>query len=348
MITAAGGDRRGGYLEPQLLLPIEWHYKENQFDTVTRNSFKLMHILANDHHSKAEQALSITPADDDLTVVFGRIAAALTDWDTKYETWQACRATYKSRTLLVTNLLDQLSSQKIRIWESAVSGVDALNGTFVAGSVNYTDIFPNGREPFQKGTMDSRITAMSVLLAKLTPYVATFPAMDAVADAVQAFRDTVVAARASQQNAEGDVDAKSTALHACRAGVALAMYRNLGRLMEKYGADPDNLEDFYELSLIVGGNEPPPEDEPLTPPANLTLTTLGSSNAMAAWDAVLGATGYHLWRRGPGETDSTQVADVSVLEAETTGLSVGEWFFAVSAYNDTTESELSAEVSYTE
>ena len=152
--------------------------------------------------------------------------------------------------------------------------------------------------------------------------------------------------RITQQNAEGDVDAKSTALHLCRAAVALVMYRNLGRLMEKYGDDPDNLEDFYELSLIVGGNEPPPEDEPLTPPANLSLTTLGSSNAMASWDAVPGATGYRLWRRGPGESELTEVADVTVLEAETTGLSAGEWFFAVSAYNDTTESELSAEVSY--
>ncbi len=97
----------------------------------------------------------------------------------------------------------------------------------------------------------------------------------------------------------------------------------------------------------MGGNEPSPEDEPLTPPENLTLTTLGSSNAMAAWDAVLGATGYCLWRRGPGEVDLTEVADVAVLEAETTGLTAGEWFFAVSAYNDTAESELSAEVSYT-
>ena len=48
----------------------------------------------------------------------------------------------------------------------------------------------------------------------------------------------------------------------------------------------------------------------------------------------------------PGESKLTQVADVSVPEAETNGLSADEWFFAVSADNETTESKRRAEFSY--
>ena len=85
----------------------------------------------------------------------------------------------------------------------------------------------------------------------------------------------------------------------------------------------------------------------LSAPANLQLTAAGSESVNATWEAVDGATGYLLRRKGPGETEFTVVADVAGLEAQAGGLTPGEsYLFTIAAYSDDEESEQGGEVPY--
>ena len=53
-----------------------------------------------------------------------------------------------------------------------------------------------------------------------------------------------------------------------RLAVCAMMYKNLGRLMEKYSDTPARVEDFYDMNYIRDGAAAPPEDvpPPVTPP----------------------------------------------------------------------------------
>ena len=47
-----------------------------------------------------------------------------------------------------------------------------------------------------------------------------------------------------------------------RLAVCAMMYKNLGRLMEKFSDTPVRVEDFYDMNYIRDGAAAPPEDVP--------------------------------------------------------------------------------------
>ena len=220
-----------------------------------------MNILLGDHAARIAQAVTgQNPPDSDFTTMQGRITPVKTAWDAAYNAWIASRGTYKGRTQALEAKLADLSALRIKQWDIVVQGV------FLEGTPEYTQLLPNGRGPFQQGAYDLRIAEVKALQTRLAPFTGANASLATLSATVGTFHAETKALRDAQQQQEAAVDAASTALEGQRVAGANLMYQNLGRLMEKFFALPGKIEDYFDMSYIRDGAAVPPEDPPAPVP----------------------------------------------------------------------------------
>lgn len=311
-----------------------WKFEVNTFEAVTRGTFKLTDILLRDHVARLVKCLAKVPGDADFVAMYGRAASVLSMWQGVYLPYRVARGVYKARTQTVYDMLAEIPD-RLADWDIDIQAAGGPTRPFKAGKPAYTELFPQGRAPFTSGALEMRLAALEALVLAMAPYSS---ALGAVQTSVQAFTSALVAARAAQQAEEGGTEANSSAVETARLAVCDAMFRNLGRAMEKYGAS-DMIGKFFDLSYVRDGATPPPEGAPEAP-LNLALLAAGADGVSASWDAVPEVEGYRLYRRLPGETAWTLVQDnVEASPALVTGQPAGvlmEW--AVTAFNEAGES----------
>ncbi len=237
-----------------------WKYAENTFLVVTTGNFKLMNILIADHTARIAQAVTaVNPPDSDFTTMQGRLTPVKTAWDAAYNAWIAARGTYKGKTQALEAKLADLSGLRIKQWDIAVQGV------FLEGTPEYTQLLPNGRGPFQHGAYDLRIAEVKALQTRLAPFTGANPSLAALATAVGTFHGEIKLLRDAQQGQEGAVNTASATVEAQRLAAGNVMYQNLGRLMEKFVLVTAKIEDYFDMSYIRDGAQAPPEPPPAPP-----------------------------------------------------------------------------------
>ncbi len=236
-----------------------WRFLINTFDVQTEGSNVKMLSLATDTHAKLNNEIS----DPGINVIF-------TAFDPFYNAYrQICinydlaAGDYEGETLGFETILDSIPTE-IRKWEAGVRFV------YVEDSPEERAIFPDKRTPFLKGTYEDRISAVGTLTEKLS----SDPALAEVHALVQSFYNTALSARLAQQGEEGNLGQLSDLRENQRLITANEMYGVLGRLMYKYRKDRDQIERFFDLSLLRqtgdDGEEPPAEppiEGPPIPPA---------------------------------------------------------------------------------
>ena len=220
---------------------LNWKYAKNMFLTATDQQRGRMMQIGSDHLAKLIAKLG-APADPDVQVCLNRAQPLFDAFQNAMVVFDVRSGTRKGQTEVVGDLLKELASERIKQWDITVQN------TFLAGTPEYTQIFPNGRGPFQSGAQDSRILAVQTLGQRL----AAFPAFAALKTTVDAFHATLVAARNTQQGTEGQIAAASDAAEDARVALAVGLYANLGRLMEKHAADPNELGGYFEVALLRG------------------------------------------------------------------------------------------------
>ncbi len=234
-----------------------WQFARNTFQSVTATSYKLMNIILSDHVSR----LAAITGDADFTEMLTRTTPVKTAWNAAYTTWIGSKGTYKGRTELWEAKIKDLSALRIKQWDIAIQGV------FLRGTGDYTMLLPNGRGPFQKGAYDLRLAQVEALQVRLLGVTPAVPALTTLAATVGAYHTEMTTLRDTQQIAEQTVDNKASLMEIERLAAAKMMYKNLGRLMEKYSDTPTRVEDFYDMNYIRDGKPAPPEDEPpVSPP----------------------------------------------------------------------------------
>jgi len=233
-----------------------WKFAENSFEIVTRGSFKLMNILITDHLARCTQFADDHPANTLLQDAQADTEAAYGDWTAAYTTWLTCRGLYKGATAAFYAKLEELGGLKIRQWDAAIQGV------YLEGTPEYIALLPQGREPFQKGALESRVAAARSLGQALANY-APLAALMATVNTYVTQLDTL---RLAQQQKETEVDTCSAAVETQRLATARVMYKNLARFMLVWWDNPVLIEDGFDMSYIRDGAPPPPEDEPEPPP----------------------------------------------------------------------------------
>lgn len=257
--------------KPQTMSDNTWQFLSNQFETGTRNNFKRANVLNNDHLSK----LTSEQADPDILALVTRTQPPSTAYSGAYSNWISARATYKGHTQLLDNLLNDLSSTKIKQWDIQIQA------QFLEGTPEYTMILPNRRGPFQTGTKDERLSEVEALAQRLLGYAA----LAATQADVAAFGTALRTARDNQQQKEQLVSMASDVLENARLDLCIMMYGNLGVLMDKYRDTPAVIENFWQLDLIrrtgQGGND---DDLPTT-----TVRISGRVTSMAGGGAIANA-----------------------------------------------------------
>ena len=146
----------------------------------------------------------------------------------------------------VRALLEELRGKHIALWQLMVQNTDLEQGSWLKGTPAFSTLFPNGRRPFQQGGIDSRIEAVGALADKLEQ----IPAMEPVAMLVRKYFRRLGDARKSQQQERGTKKERSAALEDQRRSAALALYKNMARLMEKYAETPDRILTFFDLRNV--------------------------------------------------------------------------------------------------
>lgn len=233
-----------------------WKYAQNQFLRATDGRRPLMLTVGADHTAKLAAKLG-SPPDQDIQACIDRVQPLFDDFQLKMVTFDVISGTRKGQTSLLDDLLQELVSQRARVWEATVQT------TYLPGTPQYTQIFPNGRAPFGSGAKDMRILAVQTLGQRL----AAFPEFATLQTSVETFHASLDSARDTQQGSEGEIKTASDAAEAARVALAIGLFANVGKLMEKHAADPGRLEEYFELQLLRtsgGGSSTPPDAPPGT------------------------------------------------------------------------------------
>lgn len=233
----------------------KWHYLVNQFDNATKGTYKKADILFADHYAK----LDAHKSDTDILPLFNRLKTVKEVWDGIYSDWIAADAKYSGETDRVEEMLAELSGAKISQWDAKVQAV------FLEKTPDYVIIFPKGRAPYQTGTYERILAETDSLGGRLDKY----SDLAALATEVKAFAVQLNDARDAQQSEESLLSKASTTLEAQRVIVCNIMYANLGRLIDKFYTEPQNITNYFQLSLLrtkKGGEEKVSPSEPPTPP----------------------------------------------------------------------------------
>ena len=249
---------------------MEWHYLENQFNNATRGSFRLMLTVTNDHYAK----LVAQQADADILALLNRTEPVHQAFLNAYSNWKTQQALYKSATQTMKNLRDELAGKHARQWDAAIMV------QYDKGTAEHTALLPNGRSPFQSGTYDQRISAVKTLGETLDDYAP----LAALKTTVDGFYTTIKNARDAQQGKENTSAQASTDLEVARIDIATMLYRNFGALIDKFGETPDNVSNYFEVSLLQSkSNAAPPTEEEYTGevPANSTVNIFQGASETA-------------------------------------------------------------------
>ncbi|MBC8048440.1 MAG: hypothetical protein H7Y00_16695 [Fimbriimonadaceae bacterium] len=217
-----------------------WQYANNQFDNTTKESFIKMVIISSDHDSK----LAAQIADADINTIYTFYHPVHQQYITKYTQWRSSIAQREGATLNFTKKIDKLRSVDIEDWDIRVSVI------YKPDTPEYMAIFPDGRSPFQVGSYESRILAVSTLIENM----GTDAALTTIKTDVTAISTVLQTARNTQQGKEGIVVDRSAELEELRFTVAKNMFRSCAKLMDKFWQNPLMIEQFFDLETIRSTN----------------------------------------------------------------------------------------------
>jgi hypothetical protein len=214
-----------------------WRYLFNPFDNLTKDSLKLMNVLAKDHKDKLETA----------ALLDRRIVPLLNTFVPKYQAFAdvLVRATgisnmYQGHTQQVEALFNELTTTHIRDWDISIQSV------YHDRTMEYKTLLPNYRSPFQTGGYETRIREVKALASNL----ANYPNLSHLQLSVQTFGDALEAARSRQQGYEGASVQLSKQAESLRVELAVEMHAVFGGLLQIFAANPVEIERFYEMELL--------------------------------------------------------------------------------------------------
>lgn len=235
----------------------EFKYLSNQFEVATRDSYKRAVKLSNYHDAALIAALQANAIFQPLYDRYHPLHLAL---ENQYNLWKSKGGTQEGDTLSVKQLL-VLARTKLQPWDVAIQVV------YPRTTPRYKAIFPNGRKPFDRGSIDQRINAYNTLSLNI--------GADAALAAVKAEVDIVYSnldkARTDQQSAKVTTKISSADLDTATTAAMVMQYRNMAWVLDNLFDSRENMcNAFFDLQTlrqlqqtIFTGTLTPLENEPV-------------------------------------------------------------------------------------
>ncbi|MFN0202971.1 MAG: hypothetical protein ACKVTZ_15715, partial [Bacteroidia bacterium] len=189
-----------------------------------------------DHRDKLSQYVS----DPEIAALHQALDMVFKQYETAFAKVSSQAAFYKGNTLLVENLMQQLSSQKIKQWDIWIQNV------YLEGSAEYMMLLPTYRKPFQSGAYELRIDAIRSLEISLQK----FPTLNNVLLDVQTFLQTIDSTRTTQQQVETQDATNRQNLETLRQTLAQLMHKTFGFLLYKHADNPSQISRYYEMKYL--------------------------------------------------------------------------------------------------
>jgi hypothetical protein len=208
-----------------------WIYFQNPFLNAAKGNFKKA-VKISTFHDSALKALALSnPAFVGMYNTYHTLHLALV---AAYDTWVNSGGTHHGATLTIQQLITLLSPTKVDAWEYDVRAV------FAKGSPGYGAIFPRQRKPFNKGSVQSKISAVGALSLALQPTAA----LAGVKSDVDAFLALLNTASSVQGADEADTEIDTVALTNSLEQAMAQMFSNYGSVVKDF---PDSISEFDYL-----------------------------------------------------------------------------------------------------
>lgn len=222
-------------------MEIIWHYLVNQFLNATRTSYKKAFKLSNYHDAYLLKMKTENPGDPDWATLYDRYHLLHLSFVTAYNTWVAAGGQQEGQTLNLDQMLELLA-QRVNLWDAMVQTVAG----YEKGTANYKAVFANGHKPYLRGGKTERVNAVSALGTTLNAH----PALADVKTLVNAFATQINDARDTQEGAKGGTKGASLDVESKRIAAMTGQYQNLGFLINKMPATPEQITPFFDLAVL--------------------------------------------------------------------------------------------------
>ena len=213
-----------------------WSWTNNPFLSITERSYYTALALSTFH----DNALQASKADTFIAGLYTTYHPIYVAFKTSYDAWLAHNAIQQGETMNFTNLLEKLSSENIQKWDIYIQYVHNPK------TVEYKKILPNKRKPFQTGTQLERLHATQAFAKN----VAADTALVTIKPEVELFMTQLDAAYNTQKGSLNATKTLSDNVEAARKNIGVAMFANLGALIQKYPANADKVESFYDMKIM--------------------------------------------------------------------------------------------------
>jgi hypothetical protein len=217
-----------------------WKFLINSFIVATKGSYKTALKIS----TYLDAQLLANKADPFILTLYQTYHPLHLSLDNAYAAWKTQMGTQKGSTQNIDTLLSSIPG-KLDVWMGAVVAV------FAKKSKDFKAIFPNLRKPFTIGDIDQRINAIKQLFNALP---ITGPLASVRAE-VEAFYNSIVAARASQLGYKGTTEQKSKGLDAAYIAAMQGQYGILGLFMNQFKTNPLLIEPYFDIDAIQKGSQ---------------------------------------------------------------------------------------------
>jgi len=189
--------------------------------------------------------LSANSSEPEIDAMRAFLEGHKLDYDRAYQDWTLQRKQKQTAATLEFDTLFATYPDRMREWKDELkvylrSRPDILN-----------QLFPNGRiKLYMTGSQDQRLVYLENfknILASVTGIPQVTAIATNAANLLSALREKETAKNESQSQSETD----ASELEATRLTAARALYRLLGRLMDKYAEDPEQIGRFIPFHLLT-------------------------------------------------------------------------------------------------
>ena len=221
-------------------MEITWSALENPFVNVTKNSNKMAMSLSNYHEAFLKQLTINDPGDLDWPILHSRYEPLHTTLTDIYIEWKNMDALKESKTDVLDALMENMT-ENINEYDLQVQVV------YRKTNPQYTQYFPDGHKPFHNGTITDKILAVKALGQSMNGD----PALAAIKALVDAFYGQLNTARDLQEAAKAQVATLSNDVAKAVTAAMQMQWRNFGFLINKYFETPEQIEPFFEISILT-------------------------------------------------------------------------------------------------
>ena len=213
-----------------------WSFLINVFDIATAGSFRLGLRVSRIHFT----ALQANIANAAILLLFNAYKIVHLNYLAKYAALKTQVALQVTLTAALKTLFASLGNEKINAWDAAIAVV------YAKGTDRYNTMFPRGHRPFQRGSQEDIISALTSLSLAIGADVA----LAAVKADVDAFLATISSALDVQKTSIETTKLKSGELEEARITMCNAQYADLGSLMALFVNNREFVGSFFDLLTI--------------------------------------------------------------------------------------------------